>query len=161
MEVKMCLLDIRIGEEGRSTGARGTDLPPPFFSNFLFTNVFSIKCLYFFILFHLFFLILTCSCQYWYNRSEHANHYTPTILNILFFLLLWQSKLPLMAPFQCDYFAYWYIVCYLGYDDESSWSIAHLTLNNPTINIRIAFQILNGYDCFTILSLFLFTLSCK
>ena len=37
-----------------TTGARGTDLPPPFFSNFLFTNVFSIKFLYFFIISSLF-----------------------------------------------------------------------------------------------------------
>ena len=38
------------------TGARGTDLPPPspFFSNFLFTNLFSIKFLYFFIISSLF-----------------------------------------------------------------------------------------------------------
>ena len=35
------------------SGARGTDHPP--FSNFLFTNLFSIKFLYFFLLFHLFF----------------------------------------------------------------------------------------------------------
>jgi hypothetical protein len=38
----------------------------PLFSNFLFANLFSIKFLYF-LLFHLFFLILTCSCQYSYN----------------------------------------------------------------------------------------------
>ena len=31
------------------TSARGTDLPPPFFSNFLFTNLFSIKFLYFYL----------------------------------------------------------------------------------------------------------------
>ena len=36
----------------RSTGARGTDHPP--FSNFLFTNLFSIKFLYFFIISSLF-----------------------------------------------------------------------------------------------------------
>jgi hypothetical protein len=39
----------------QTTGARGTDLPPPpFFSNFLFTNLFSIKFLYFFIISSLF-----------------------------------------------------------------------------------------------------------
>ena len=44
----------------------------PLFSNFLFTNLFSIK---FFIslLFHLFFLILTCSCQYSYNIMSTSN----------------------------------------------------------------------------------------
>ena len=44
--------------------------PPPFFSNFLFTNLFSIK---FLLLFHLFFLILTCSCQYSYNLMLTSN----------------------------------------------------------------------------------------
>jgi hypothetical protein len=39
---------------GKTTGARGTDLSPPFFSNFLFTNLFSIKFLYFFIISSLF-----------------------------------------------------------------------------------------------------------
>jgi hypothetical protein len=39
---------------GKTTGARGTDLLPPFFSNFLFTNLFSIKFLYFFIISSLF-----------------------------------------------------------------------------------------------------------
>ena len=39
---------------GKTTGARGTDLSPPF-SNFLFTNLFSIKFLYFFIISPLFF----------------------------------------------------------------------------------------------------------
>ena len=48
-----------------TTGARGTDHPP--FSNFLFTNLFSIKFLYFF------FLILTCSCQYSYNLMLTSN----------------------------------------------------------------------------------------
>ena len=43
------------------------------FSNFLFTNLFSIKYLYFFILFHLFLLILTCSCQYSYNLMLTSN----------------------------------------------------------------------------------------
>ena len=40
----------------QTTGARGTDLPPPtpFFSNFLFANLFSIKFLYFFIISSLF-----------------------------------------------------------------------------------------------------------
>ena len=38
----------------KTTGTRGTDLPPPFFSNFLFTDLFSIKFLYFFIISYLF-----------------------------------------------------------------------------------------------------------
>ena len=43
----------------------GLATPPPFFfTNFLFTNSFSIKIP---LLFPLFFLILTCSCQYSYN----------------------------------------------------------------------------------------------
>ena len=45
---------------------------PPF-SNFLFTNLFSIKCLYFFIISSLF-LILTCSCQYSYNLMLTSNY---------------------------------------------------------------------------------------
>ena len=53
------------------TGARGTDHPP--FSNFLFTNLFSIKFLCISLLFHLFFLILTCSCQYSYNLMLTSN----------------------------------------------------------------------------------------
>jgi hypothetical protein len=36
------------------TGACGTDLPPPLFSNLLFTNLFSIKFHYFFIISSLF-----------------------------------------------------------------------------------------------------------
>ena len=52
------------------TGARGTDHPP--FSNFLFTNLFSIKKIIS-LLFHLFFLILTCSCQYSYNLMLTSN----------------------------------------------------------------------------------------
>jgi hypothetical protein len=46
--------------------------PPPF-SNFLFTNLFSIKFLYFILIFHLFFLILTCSCQYSCNFMLTSN----------------------------------------------------------------------------------------
>jgi hypothetical protein len=47
----------------KTTGARGTDLPPPLFLTFClqiyFQYIFFIS-----LLFHLFFLILTCSCQY-------------------------------------------------------------------------------------------------
>ena len=49
------------------TGARGTDHPP--FSNFLFTNLFSIKFLYFFIISFLF----PYSCQYSYNIMSTSN----------------------------------------------------------------------------------------
>ena len=62
------------------TCAHGTDHPP--FSSFLFTNLFSIN---FFIslLFHLFFLILTFSCQYSYNLMLTSNcmcrHCRPSI----------------------------------------------------------------------------------
>ena len=59
------------GEVVKTTGARGTDHPP--FSNFLFTNLFSIKFLYFFIISSLFFLILSCSCQYSYNLMLTSN----------------------------------------------------------------------------------------
>jgi hypothetical protein len=45
----------------------------PFFSNFLFTYLFSIKFLYFFIISSLFFLILSCSCQYSYNFMLTSN----------------------------------------------------------------------------------------
>ena len=44
--------------------------PPPLFSNFLFTNLFSIKITLFF---HRFFLILTCSCRYSYNLTLTSN----------------------------------------------------------------------------------------
>ena len=59
------------GEVVKTTGARGTDHPP--FSNFLFTNLFSIKKNYFFIISSLFFLILSCSCQYSYNLMLTSN----------------------------------------------------------------------------------------
>jgi hypothetical protein len=54
-----CLVD-------NTSGARGTDLPPPLFSNFLFTNLFSIKFLYFFIISSLFpyFIIQTIGHVY-------------------------------------------------------------------------------------------------
>jgi hypothetical protein len=55
-----------------TTGARGTDLPSPFFSNFLFTNLFSIK-ISLFLSYFIFFLILTCSCQYSYNLMLTSN----------------------------------------------------------------------------------------
>jgi hypothetical protein len=42
----------------------------PLFSNFLFTNLFSIKFLYFLIISS---LILTCSCQYSYNLMLTSN----------------------------------------------------------------------------------------
>ena len=61
-------VDLKIGEKKHwlwilspiiwaihATGARGTTIPPPlFFSNFLFTNLFSITFLYFFIISFLF-----------------------------------------------------------------------------------------------------------
>jgi hypothetical protein len=54
------------------TGARGTDLPPPFFSNFLLTNLFSIKFLYFFIISSLF-PYFNLFCQYSYNLMLTSN----------------------------------------------------------------------------------------
>ena len=58
-----------------STGARGTELPPPPFSNFPVTCLFKKKSL----LFHLFFLYLTCSCPYSYNLMQ-----TVSILYVLY-----------------------------------------------------------------------------
>ena len=49
-------------------GARGTD-PPPFFLTFCLQIIFNKISL----LFHLFFLILTCSCQYSYNLMLTSN----------------------------------------------------------------------------------------
>jgi hypothetical protein len=65
----------------KTTGARGTDLPPPLFLTFClqiyFQYIFFIS-----LLFHLFFLILTCSCQYSYNLMLTSNcmcrHYIDT-----------------------------------------------------------------------------------
>jgi hypothetical protein len=57
-----------------STGARGTDQPP--FSNFLFTNLFSIKFLYFFIissLFPYFNLFVSIFIQYYVNIKLHVS----------------------------------------------------------------------------------------
>ena len=55
-----------------NTGARGTDLPPPFFLTFCLQIYFQSN---FFISlsFRLFFLILTCSCQYSYNLMLTSN----------------------------------------------------------------------------------------
>ena len=59
------------------TGARDTDLPPPlFFSNFLFTNLFSIKFLYFFIissLFPYFDLFVSIFIQSYVNNNLHVS----------------------------------------------------------------------------------------
>ena len=55
------------------TGARGTDHPP--FSNFLFTNLFSIKFLYFFIissLFPYFNLFVSIFIQSYVNIKLHV-----------------------------------------------------------------------------------------
>jgi hypothetical protein len=57
-----------------TTGARGTDHPP--FSNFLFTNLFSIKCLYFFIissLFPYFNLFVSIFIQSHINNNLHVS----------------------------------------------------------------------------------------
>jgi hypothetical protein len=58
-----------------TTGARGTDLPPTFF-NFLFTNLFSIKFIYFFIissLFPYFNLFVSIFIQSYVNIKLHVN----------------------------------------------------------------------------------------
>ena len=56
------------------TGARGTNLPPPPFSNFLFTNLFSIKCLYFFIISSLFrYFNLSIFIQSYVNIKLHVS----------------------------------------------------------------------------------------
>jgi len=60
-----------------TTVARGTDLqPPPLFSNFLFTNLFSIKFLYFFIISSLFpysNLFVSISIQSYVNSNLHVS----------------------------------------------------------------------------------------
>ena len=64
-----CLVD-------NTSGARGTDLPPPLFSNFLFTNLFSIKFLYFFIissLFPYFNLFVSIFIQSYVNIKLHVS----------------------------------------------------------------------------------------
>jgi hypothetical protein len=58
----------------QTTGARGTDQPP--FSNFLFTNLFSIKFLYFFIissLFPYFNLFVSIFIQSYANIKLHVS----------------------------------------------------------------------------------------
>ena len=59
-----------------TTGARGTDLQTPLFSNFLFTNLFSITFLYFFIissLFPYFNLFVSISMQSYVNSNLHVS----------------------------------------------------------------------------------------
>ena len=66
--MKICLKPVTI------TGARGTDHPP--FSNFLFTNLFSIKFLYFFIissLFPYFNLFVSIFIQSYVNIKLHVS----------------------------------------------------------------------------------------
>ena len=66
------------------TGGRGTELlPPPFSYNFLFTYLFSIQFLYFFIISSLF-LILTCSCPYSYSLMLTVTYmFRPYLYNYL------------------------------------------------------------------------------
>ena len=68
------------------TGARGTDLPPPaFFSNFPFTNLFSIKFLYFFIISSLlpyFNLFVSIFIQSYVNIKLHVSTLYRSILII-------------------------------------------------------------------------------
>jgi hypothetical protein len=54
------------------TGARGMDLPPPLFLTFCLQIYFQ-EHFFISLLFHLFFLILTCSCQYSYNLMLTSN----------------------------------------------------------------------------------------
>ena len=67
-----------------TTGARGTELTPPFF-------LLSV-CIYIFnkisLLFHLFFLISTCSCQYSYNLILTATYMFRSYILIIHKLLL-------------------------------------------------------------------------
>ena len=55
-----------------ATGAPGTDSPLPFFLTFCLQIYFQ-KNFFISLLFHLFFLILTCSCQYSYNLMLTSN----------------------------------------------------------------------------------------
>jgi len=76
------MYDVR--NPGTGTGARGTELPPPFF-NFLFTlfmfNKMSLS-------FHHFFLNLTCSCPHSCNQMLTATYvcrsYCPSFVIIYF-----------------------------------------------------------------------------
>jgi hypothetical protein len=64
------------GQEKGNLFTSGTDLPPPFFSNFLFTNIFSIKFLYFFIissLFPYFNLFVSIFMQSYVNNNLHVS----------------------------------------------------------------------------------------
>jgi hypothetical protein len=70
--------------EGKITGARGTHHPPFFYLSaykFIFNKNFFIS-----LLFHLFFLILTCSYQYSYNLMLTSNcmgrPYTYSVISI-------------------------------------------------------------------------------
>ena len=59
-----------------TTSARDTDLPPPFFSNFLFTNLFSIKFRYFFMIssfFPYFNLFVSIFIQSYVNNNFHVS----------------------------------------------------------------------------------------
>jgi hypothetical protein len=76
------------------TGARGTDHPP--FSSFLFTNLFSIKFLYFFIisssLFPYFNLFVSIFIQYYVNIKLHVStlyrYYLYYFISFSFFYLV-------------------------------------------------------------------------
>ena len=71
------IFDMNISAHGNcNTGARGTDLPLPLFSNFLFTNLFSITFLYFFIissLFPYFNLFVSIFIQSYVNIKLHVS----------------------------------------------------------------------------------------
>ena len=70
------------GQNYKTTGARGTDHPP--FSNFLFTNLFSIKFLCFFIisfLFPYFNLFVSIFIQSYTNNNLHVSTISWTLRN--------------------------------------------------------------------------------
>ena len=73
-DVLFLILKKRYKNDSCYTGARGTDHPP--FSNFLFTNLFSIKFLYFFIissLFPYFNLFVSIFIQSYVNIKLHVS----------------------------------------------------------------------------------------
>jgi hypothetical protein len=73
---KLVRVNIQTILSNSPTGARGTDLPPPLFLNFLFTNLFSIKFLDFFIissLFPYFNLFMSIFIQSYVNIKLHVS----------------------------------------------------------------------------------------
>ena len=96
-----------------TTGARGTDLPPPFFLTFCFQIYFQYN---FFIslLFHLLFLILTCSCQYSYNLMLTSN------------CMLWITSIKHMMFYYLNR-----LLCWIRHGENQNTILKHRPLVSP------------------------------